>query len=106
MRPLVADMSKRGFELASKETQCAGERQGAQLDPGNFIGGRKIDADRQPWRLIKYAFKRVNVLGGDPDCIVVFWPPVRPVFTQFLPWAGFGSRRVCCGFRSLVSWGV
>src|SRR5215510_13187926 len=48
MRPLVADVREVSFELASPETQCAGERQGVELDPGNFICGRKLDADRQP----------------------------------------------------------
>src|SRR5215510_2819410 len=48
MRSLVADVGEVGFELASQVTQCAGEGQGAQLDPGNFVGGRKLDTDGQP----------------------------------------------------------
>src|SRR5262249_2870404 len=82
-----------GLELGPPEKKCAGDHHGAQFDPGKFVGGREFEAQAQPGTLVKPAHNRINVLGGEPDCGVIFWPPWDQVIAYLYPVGNLGRRR-------------
>src|SRR5262249_35548511 len=99
--PFAADTGEVGFELGPPEKKCAGERHGAPFDPGKFVGGSKFEAQAQPGTLVKTAHNRINVLGAEPDCGVIFGPPRYQVIAYLYPVGDLGRRRRAHGSGNL-----